>query len=109
MRAFNPLSEEDQRLFKALLAGDNTINGFRNRDIREHLAVTALLRACGKDRHKQSAKVSRLLKRLHIYGLIAKIPRSRRWRLSKKGWALLSASILLKDDAFPRLHLQAAA
>lgn len=109
VRAFNPLSEEDQRLFKALLSGDHAINGFRNRDIRERLAETSLLRACGKDRYKQSAKVTRLLKRLHLYGLIAKIPRSRRWRLSKKGWALLSASIVLKEDAFPRLHLQAAA
>jgi hypothetical protein len=50
-----------------------------------------------------------MLKRLHLYGLIAKIPRSRRWRLTKKGWALLSASVSLKEDAFPRLHLQAAA
>lgn len=56
-------------------SGANTINGFRNRDVREHLAGTPFLRACGKDKHKQSAKISRLLKRLHIYGLIAKIPR----------------------------------
>jgi hypothetical protein len=109
VRAFNPLGEEDQRLFKALLSGDNAINGFRNRDIRERLAKTSLLRACAKDRNKQSAKVTRMLKRLHLYGLIAKIPRSRRWRLTKKGWALLSASVSLKEDAFPRLHLQAAA
>ena len=109
VRAFNPLSDEDQRIFRALLSGDNTINGFRNRDVRERLAGTPFLRTCGKDELKQSAKISRLLKRLHIYGLIAKVPRSRRWRLTKKGWALLSASIALKEDAFPRLHLQAAA
>jgi hypothetical protein len=109
VRAFNPLSEADQRRFKALLSGDNAINGFRNRDIRERLAETSLLRACGKDRCKQSAKVTRMLKRLHRYGLITKIPRSRRWRLTKKGWALLSASVSLKEDAFPRLHLPAAA
>jgi hypothetical protein len=109
VRAFNPLGEEDQRIFKALLSGDNTINGFRNRDIRERLAATPFLRTCGKDMHKQSAIVSRLFKRLHIYGLIAKIPRSRCWRLTRKGWSLLSASIALKEDAFPRLHLEAAA
>ena len=108
VRAFNPLSDEDQRIFKAVLSGANTINGFRNRDIRESLAETPFLGTCGKDVHRQSAKISRLLKRLHIYGLIAKIPRSRRWRLTKKGWALLSVSISLKEEAFPRLHLQAA-
>ena len=89
MRAFNPLSDEDQRIFKALLSGDNTINGFRNRDVRERLADTPFLRTCGKNMCKRSAKVTRLLKRLQIYGLIAKVPRSRRWRLTKKGWALL--------------------
>jgi hypothetical protein len=50
-----------------------------------------------------------MLKRLHIFGLIAKIPRSRRWRLTRKGRSLLSASIALKEDSFPRLHLKAAA
>ena len=34
VKAFNPLSLDDQRIFKALLSGANTINGFRNRDIR---------------------------------------------------------------------------
>gem|GEM_PF-4142764 len=108
MRAFNPLRDEDQGLFKALLSGDNTINGFRNRDVRERLAGTSLLRTCGKDRHKQSAKVSRLLKR-HTYGLVAKTPHPRGWRMTKKGWRLLIASISLKEDAFPSLYLQAAA
>ena len=57
---------------------------------------------------KQSAKVSRLLKRFHIYGLIAKIPRTRRWRLTKKGWSLLSAAISLKEETFPALYAQAS-
>lgn len=109
VRAFNPLSDEDQGLFKAVLSGDNTINGFCNRDVRECLAGTSLLRTCGKDSRKRSAKVSRLLRRLHTYGLIAKIPRSRRWRMTNKGWRLLSASISLKEGAFPRLYQQAAA
>lgn len=109
VRAFNPLSEEDQAIFKAVLSGDHTINGLRNRDIRERLGGSPALRACGNDTRKQSAKVSRLFHRLHAYRLIAKIPHARRWRLTKKGWALLSASVSLKEDAFPRLHLQAAA
>lgn len=109
VRAFNPLGDEDQGIFKALLSGDNTINGFCNRDARERLAGTSLLLTCGKESHKQSAKVSQLLRRLHTYGLSAKIPRSRRWRLTKKGWRLLSVSISLKEDAFPQRYLQAVA
>ena len=41
--------------------------------------------------------------------LIAKIPRSRRWRLTKKGWALLSAAVSLKEQVFPELYEHACA
>jgi len=109
VKAFNPLSREDQRIFKALLSGANTINGFRNRDLRARLMGSAFLRACGRCVAKQSGKISRLLKRFHIYGLIAKVPRTRRWRLTKKGWALLSAAISLKEQTFPALHAKASA
>jgi hypothetical protein len=108
VKAFNPLSREDQRLFKALLSGANTINGFRNRDLRARLTGSPFLRACGRCVAKQSAKISRLLKRLHIYGLIAKVPRTRHWRLTKRGWASLSAAISLKEGTFPVLYAQAS-
>jgi hypothetical protein len=32
--------------------------------------------------------------------LIAKVPRTRRWRLSNKGWAFLSAAVASKDAKF---------
>jgi hypothetical protein len=32
-----------------------------------------------------AGKVSRLLRRLHLYGLIAKVPHAQRWRVTKKG------------------------
>ena len=56
VRAFNPLSDEHQRIFKALLSGDNTINRFRNRDVRERLPDTPFLRTCGKDMRKRRRK-----------------------------------------------------
>lgn len=107
VKAFNPLSLEDQRFFKALLSGANTIHGFRNRDIRVRLAGSPFLQSCERCVVTQSAKVSRLLKRLHIYGLIAKVPRTRRWRLNNQGWALLSAAVSFKGLTFPALHAQA--
>jgi hypothetical protein len=108
VKPFNPLSPDEQRIFKALLSGANTINGFRNQDIRARLSGSAFLRSCGRCIAKQSAKISRLLKRFHIYGLIAKVPRTRRWRLTKRGWALLSAAISLKEQTFPVLYAQAS-
>jgi hypothetical protein len=61
VKAFNPLSPDDQRIFKALLSGANIINGFRNRDLRARLAGSPFLRSCGRCVVKQSAKISRLL------------------------------------------------
>jgi hypothetical protein len=39
---------------------------------------------------------------------IAKVPRSRRWRLTKKAWALRSAAVALKEQVFPVVHAQAS-
>ena len=48
VKAFNPLSNEDQRIFKSLLSGANTINGFRNQDILLRQANSPFLRSCGQ-------------------------------------------------------------
>jgi len=55
----------------------------------------------------QSAQVSRLLHRLHVYGLVAKIPRSRRWRVSASGYRIMSASLRLRAIHFPSAHADA--
>jgi hypothetical protein len=80
---FNPAREEDARLFAAVLAGDHIAQGFRNRDIRA--AVYPGFRVSKRHQGRTSAAVGRLLKRLQVRGLIAKIPRTRRWRVTEKG------------------------
>ncbi|MGH6636493.1 MAG: hypothetical protein ACRED0_10320 [Gammaproteobacteria bacterium] len=85
VKAFNPLSQEEQRIFKALLSGAHAMSGFRNAEVREQLAGSGFFKSCGRRLRRQSAKISRLLKRFHVYALIAKIPRTRRWRLTNKG------------------------
>ena len=50
---------------------------------------------------RRSGQVSRLVKRLHVRGLVAKIPRSCRWRITQLGHAVLSAAIQLREEAFP--------
>jgi hypothetical protein len=99
--AINPLAPEERRLFSAILRGEHTIHGFRNKDIRSHLFSptrdTAEIR-------RRSARVSRLLRRLHHKALIAKIPRSRRWRLTATGTAFMAAALQAYDKYFvPKL------
>ena len=105
-RGFNPASPEDVRLFTAVLRGEHAILGFRNRDIRRQLFKPT------DDAHttrRQSARVSRLLKRLHVRRLIAKIPRSRRWRITANGHALMIMVLTAHHEHYPQiLDTQAA-
>jgi hypothetical protein len=83
---FNPARAEEVRLFLAVLAGNHIAQGFRNQDIRRSVY--------GQDRdhrrqQRQSAAVGRLLKRLHVRGLLAKVPHRRRWRVTANGRRIL--------------------
>jgi len=57
---------------------------------------------------KQSAQVTRLLRRLHAHRLIAKIPHSRRWRVSLSGRRIMATALKLREVAYPSLYAEAA-
>lgn len=95
---FNPARRDDVRLFGAVLDGDHIARGFRNKDIRAALyggAVPTTLR--------HSAAVGRLVKRLHVRRLVAKIPHTRRWRVTESGRRLLSLAAQLYRESWPEL------
>jgi hypothetical protein len=104
-RGFNPAAAEDIHLFAAVCRGEHAIQGFRNRDIRGRL-FPAPKRP--PDARSQSARISRLFKRLHVHGFIAKIPRSRRWRLTNTGLALMTMALTLHHKEYPELLLDQA-
>ena len=81
--AFNPLSRNDRMIFEVLLLGEHALHGFTNRDLRQKLAHTSYPLAPESD--KRPGQVTRLLRRLRAHGLVAKIPHSRRWRVSLAG------------------------
>jgi hypothetical protein len=89
VRALNPMSIEDANLMQAAARGEFTINGFRNRDIRELL--------CGKDpadktqTRRRSAAVGRKLRLLRAHGLIRKVPKTHRYQVSDKGRNVITA------------------
>lgn len=97
-KGFNPARPGDIRLFQAVLAGDHLLQGFQNADIRDFLYGSCPNR---KLRKQQANAVTRLLKRLHVRGLIAKIQRSRRWRTTASGQKLLSTMIQLHYHGLP--------
>jgi len=66
------------------------------------------LRACAYDPKKASAKVGRCFRRLHAHGLIAKIPRTRRWRITAYGRQAMGTSLYLREHHFPNAYANAA-
>ena len=107
-RAFNPLPRNDALLFTAIMAGEHCIRGFSNADIRQRLENSPHLQDL-QDARRQSAKVSRILNRFHVHRLIAKIPHTRRWRVSDRGRQVMAASLRLREVSFPTLYSQQAA
>ena len=94
---FNPARPEHVKLFAAVLDGDHLLRGFQNRDIRQRLWPVPSGRAnrpASKTR-RCSRIVTRLLKRLHVRGLIVKVPHSRRWHVTEPGRQLLSTVVKL--------------
>jgi hypothetical protein len=97
---FNPARQEEVHLFAAVLSGDGIAQGFRNKDIRTALYAE---HPRAPEHRRHSAAVGRLLKRLHVHGLIAKVARTRRWRVTDQGRRILSDTL----QTYRRYHAQA--
>jgi hypothetical protein len=106
VKGFNPLARPDAQLFQTVMSGEHALHGFTNRQLREKLRQTATL--LHDDPKKQSGQITRLLRRLHAYRLIAKIPHSRRWRVTAFGHQVMAASLHLREINFPQLYAAAA-
>jgi hypothetical protein len=97
-RGFNPAAQDDLALFKALLKGEHHLHGFRNAAVRAALYPAAQTNT--QTQRRLAARVHRALKRLHVRGLIARIPRSRRWRVTPNGHAFMAMAIKHHDDIY---------
>jgi hypothetical protein len=102
---FSPLNPTDLALFRAALAGEHTIRGFRNADITRRLYPRRPLDH--DDARRRCERVSRLIVKLRGHGLVAKIPRARRYRVTRRGHRVMTAAIALHDDNFAD-HYRAA-
>jgi hypothetical protein len=103
---FNPLTEGDLTLFRAALAGEHSIGGFRNRDLMRRLYPTSPLDS--DDARRRCERVSRLIVKLRGHSLVAKIPRARRYRVTGYGHRVMSAALYVHDHEFPLQFLAEA-
>jgi hypothetical protein len=88
-RALNPMSSADASLLQAVSQGQFTINGLRNRDIRQLLHGPDPLDKI--QTRRRSAAIGRQLRLLRAHGLIRKVPGTHRYQVSDKGRRIITA------------------
>jgi hypothetical protein len=105
-RGLNPARADDVALMAAVLRGEHVLRGFTNADVRRELCPSAREE---RTRRRHSQRVGRLLRLLHAHGLIARIPRTRRWRVTAIGTSLMSTILRQHHEDYSQtLAAQAA-
>jgi hypothetical protein len=84
-KGFNLFSKEDLTLLLTVLRGEFNIFGFRNKDIRMKIPEF------------NTGKVSRLIKRLKVFGLIKKAGKTYKYYLTNLGKKLVVTAEKLKE------------
>jgi hypothetical protein len=104
-RALQPLGRDDQALFRSVLRGEYAVRGFRNRELATPLFGQS---ADAGERRRHCGRVSRLIGLLRAHGLVAKVPRARRYHVTALGHRFMSTAIYVRYKFFPRELSEAA-
>jgi hypothetical protein len=100
-RPLRPIEAEEASLFQAVLRGEHLLNGFRNRDIRELMAPGL------KPRSVQvrviAGRITRALGLLRAHGLIRKVPKTNRYRVTPKGHHSMTTALKLREIDVTRI------
>jgi hypothetical protein len=108
VRALRIGDPSDIALLAAVARGEFATSGFRNRDLREVLYPSKQDELAPAETRRLSTKVGRQIRMLRAHGLIRKLPKSHRYRLTKKG-ALLTAALTAVRGASIKQLLDLAA
>lgn len=84
-QGFNFFSNDDRFLLEILSRGEFNINGLRNKSLRKFLP------------DKSSATISRILKRLHLHGIIRKVGKTYKYYLTRLGKAVITAGLAIRN------------
>ncbi|MFL5331911.1 MAG: hypothetical protein ACJ8H8_01755, partial [Geminicoccaceae bacterium] len=100
-RALNPLSAGDAALLAAVQRGEFTLNGFRNRDLRQLLHGDRPGDAAAARR--QAAQVTRQIRLLRAHGLVKKVTGTHRYLVTDKGRSTITAILAARQAETARL------
>ena len=91
-KGFNLFSPDDLKLFEVLARGEFHINGLQNKSLRKHIPET------------NTAAMTRILKRLHLHGIIRKVGRTYKYYLTQLGKAVITAALTIRNmSVIPQL------
>jgi hypothetical protein len=102
----NPITKDECAIFRAAMAGEHAIAGFRNHDLTARLYPNAT--NTPEESKRICARVSRKIRTLRDHGLVAKVPGSRLYRVSRKGYQVMAAALRFRNLDFPTLYNAAA-
>jgi hypothetical protein len=100
IRPLNPLRKKDLQLFEAVVRGEHFVNGFKASMIAARLGIQYSKEL--HERKRQVARVNRKMRLLRGHGLIARIPHSRRYRVTRMGMGMMNAVIDLRVHTLPK-------
>lgn len=106
VRPLNPHAPADAALLEAISRGEFTLNGFRNRDLRQLLFTAAPI--AKPEQKRRAAATSRKLALLRAHHLIRKLPHTHRYHLTDAGRIAVTALISARNASTQALTKLAA-
>jgi hypothetical protein len=106
VRGLRPLPGGDLELLQAIGRGEYAIDGLRNRDLQVHLFKSEP--SSVDERRRRTAKVTRLLRLMRAHGVLHKIPRTHRYKLSPRGRELAAAVLATQRLTLEQINKLAA-
>jgi len=103
-RPFNPAASSDLSLFAAVLRGEHLLQGLRNRELRLRLFGPSAVRGRRRSAHVSPPPLTPPSPRAPRQDC-----RSRRWRVTQLGHAVMTTAVLLRKENFPNSFLKEAA
>jgi hypothetical protein len=96
-RGLRPVTAEEAALFACLLNGKYRLQGFRNADVRQVLCPRQPTDA--KDCRSACARACRYLRLLRAHGLIRKVPRTHRYRPTRRGTRVMTTALKYRETS----------
>lgn len=100
-RGLNPLGETDAMILEAVQRGEYLISGFRNRELRE--VIYGAAPTDEKAHRRQSNRVGRLLALLRAHGLIKKVHKTHRYKVTASGQTRIAAISAARKASIEKL------